>query len=147
METKTLYGKSGVREAFMAGLALGTTSPPEAAEAMYQKFLVNNPKLHSKPLTALQVVEHVSDYFNSFSNKEAAFIEALERQHRTLQQSFTKAVFMWIEHVATEEYRFDGRNEGSHKTAKKLMEGWKLLGEADENATHGSAPHQWLRMI
>jgi len=147
---ETLYGKTGVRETFEAGYgAIDEHSEvhKKLREEAYQRFLMDKPHLHSAPLTTKEVVRHVSDYFNSFSSKETAFITEMERQHRTLQQSFTKAVLMWLEHLATEDYHVDSRNEGSQTTARKLMEGWRMLGEADETQTYGSKPSQWLRMI
>ena len=78
----------------------------------------------SKP-TAKETVETVTDYLNSFSSKEKEFIEEMNREHRTLQQSFTKLCLAWLENCANEEYRFDGRNEASHTVSKELVENFK----------------------
>ena len=76
-------------------------------------------------LTAKQTVENVTDYLNSFSSKEKEFIEEMSKEHRTLQQSFTKLCLAWVEHCASPEYRFDGRNEQSHNISKDILEGFK----------------------
>jgi len=47
--------------------------------------------------TAKETVENVTDYLNSFSNKEKEFILEMNREHRTLQQSFTKLCLAWLE--------------------------------------------------
>ena len=57
------------------------------------------------------VVQDVTNYLNSFSNKNKAFIAEMNREHRTLQQSFTKLCLKWLEHCATNEYRFDEEDE------------------------------------
>ena len=139
----TLYGTTGIREAFEAGY--GQSGPDK--EVAYQEFLKNNPKLQSRRLDAKETVEILTDYFNSYGSKESDFIEAIAREHRTLQQSFTKAALMWIEHIASPEYRTDGRNEGSQKTAQKLMKGWKLLGESNHSETYGMLPSQWIPFV
>ena len=78
----------------------------------------------SKP-TAKQTVETVTDYLNTFSETEQAFIQEMNREHRTLQQSFTKLCLAWLENCASENYHFDGRNEASHKVSKGIVENFK----------------------
>jgi len=72
-----------------------------------------------------ELVKEVSDYVNTFNNKGQEFCEAMSCEHRTLQQSFTKLCLQWLEHCASNEYRFDGRNEQSHQIAKELLAGFK----------------------
>lgn len=75
-----------------------------------------------------KLVENFSDYVNSFNDKSQEFIQVIEGmscEHRTLQQSFTKLCLQWLEHCASAEYRFDGRNEQSHQIAKELLAGFK----------------------
>lgn len=94
----------------------------------------------SKP-TAKETVETVTDYLNSFSSKEQEFIQEMNREHRTLQQSFTKLCLAWLENCANEDYRFDGRNEASHKISKDVVEGFR-----DAKGTM-SKPSEWLPCI
>lgn len=68
-----------------------------------------------------KVVEILTDYVNSFDDKSREFNVAMSREHRTLQQSFTKLCFSWIEHVASPKYETDLRNEASKETAQLLL--------------------------
>lgn len=90
---------------------------------------------------AQEVVNNVTDYLNSFSNKNAEFIKEMNREHRTLQQSFTKLCLEWLENCASEDYHFDGRNEASHKVSKEVVEGFR-----DAKGTM-SKPSEWLPCI
>jgi hypothetical protein len=47
------------------------------------------------------------------------FVGAMLREHRTLQQSFTKLVVDWL--VALSESNYDMRNEASVKLAQALV--------------------------
>jgi hypothetical protein len=94
----------------------------------------------TKP-TAKQTVETVTDYLNSFSNKEKEFIQEMNKEHRTLQQSFTKLCLAWLENCASEDYRFDGRNEQSHGISKDVLKGFQQVKETD------SKPSEWLSCI
>jgi len=71
-----------------------------------------------------KLVEQITDFVNSYSIDSDGFIEAMSREHRTLQQSFTRLVLKWLEYVASDEYRYDGRNQGSHEIAKRIMRVW-----------------------
>lgn len=87
------------------------------------------------------VVQDVTNYLNSFSNKNKAFIAEMNREHRTLQQSFTKLCIEWLENCASDDYHFDGRNEASHKVSKEMVEGFR-----DAKGTM-SNPSEWLPCI
>lgn len=95
-------------------------------------------------VTALEVANKFSDFVNGFDHKgqtqefikaisnekfttpEAEFNNALGRQHRTLQQSMFRVMLGVIEHMASNDFHTDGRNEGSKKVAKQLIAGFKL---------------------
>ena len=105
----------------------------------------------TKEQAAKVIAEKITDYVNSFSDKSEEFNNAMSNQHRTLQQSFTKLCLKWLEHCATNEYRFDGRNEGAHQVSSELI---KLFKEAKEREGWTGAsleqvgkPSTWLRMI
>jgi hypothetical protein len=68
------------------------------------------------------------------TKSEELFNELMTREHRTLQQSFTRLCLSWLETAASEDYRTDGRNEQTHKIAKQLMDGFKDL-QAKEGFT------------
>ena len=67
-------------------------------------------------------VNKVSDMLNSFTFDYEGFCKQMCREHRTLQQSFTRLCIHWLCTCASDEYRFDGRNEASHVIAKALIE-------------------------
>ena len=64
----------------------------------------------------------VSDMLNNFSFDDAGFCKAMEQEHKTLQQSFTRLCIHWLCTCASDEYRTDGRNQASHDIAKALIE-------------------------
>jgi hypothetical protein len=71
---------------------------------------------------AQQAVRVLSDFVNSYSHNPKAFVEALSREHRTLQQSATSLMLAWFTHLASlHEGEYDGRNEASVKMAKLIQ--------------------------
>ena len=66
----------------------------------------------------------ITDVLNRMSNDSGrgylAFSVAMEREHRTLQQAFTRLCVAWFLFAANPEYRTDLRNEGTHTLAMKL---------------------------
>lgn len=81
----------------------------------------------------------LTDFVNSYNFDKQGFINQFCREHRTLQQSAVRLMFELMEHIASDEYRFDGRNEGSHKVCKDLMEGFKMKKTKDEVERFGSS--------
>ncbi len=75
----------------------------------------------------LELAQQLGDYVNTSSNREktADFIDGFCRQHRTLQQSSSRLILALIEHMASDAYRTDLRNEAAQKVAKKLLAGFK----------------------
>lgn len=68
-----------------------------------------------------QLVDEITNYVNTFSTKSDEFVDSMSRQHRTLQQSFTRLCLKWIEHCASKEYRYDARNEAAHEICEDLI--------------------------
>lgn len=66
--------------------------------------------------------DKVAEMLNSFSFDYEGFCEAMTREHRTLQQSFTRLCIHWLSTCASDDYKYDGRNEASHEVAKALIE-------------------------
>lgn len=64
----------------------------------------------------------MSDFLNTMGDGEAikGFVEAMSRQHRTLQQGFTRLVVAWILDLSKREH-YDPRNEASVMLAKKIV--------------------------
>ena len=77
----------------------------------------------SKP-TEVEAARYMADAVNNMSFKGKEFAQEMGRQHRTLQQNFTRACVAWLEHLAEMEKagRFDLRNEDSCKLARKIID-------------------------
>ena len=63
----------------------------------------------------------LSSYLNSYgSERNKAVIEYMARDHRSLQQSFTRLCVQWLEHIAQND-ACDARNEASVRIAKEFV--------------------------
>jgi len=71
-----------------------------------------------------KAVQSVSHIMNAYGNEEVEFfVKQMSRQHRTLQQAFSRICQAWFLHLASlEESRYDLRNEASVALAKKIKE-------------------------
>lgn len=87
---------------------------------------------------AKTAAQAMSNFVNPMNHDNSEFIAEMSNDHRTLQQAFTKLCLQWIEHVASSDYRTDGRNEQSKQTAERLIKGF-----ADEDFK----PSQYLHTI
>lgn len=67
-------------------------------------------------------VAKVSLMLNSLSFDPENFCKEFTKEHRTIQQSFTRLCIHWLCTCASDDYRFDGRNEASHQIAKALID-------------------------
>ena len=65
-------------------------------------------------------VRTVSDFVNCSSDFNE-FAELMSREHRTLQQNFTKVCVAWLKQLANTEY-YDLRNEASVEFAKSIKQ-------------------------
>ena len=145
---ETLYGIKGTKEAFKtAYLAANLDATQAQMDNGFQLWLIMNPEFQSHKPTADEVVQLISDFVNNFGLDEKEFISLMEREHHTLQQSFTKLMLKWLEHIAKDEYRTDGRNEGSQQTAQWMLKAWNEWIEKNQPNTVGMPPSSWLRMI
>lgn len=72
-------------------------------------------------MTTDELVLEIGRYCNSYNVPMDKFNAQMSREHRTLQQTFTKLCLTWIEHVASDQYRTDGRNEQSKQVCKELV--------------------------
>ena len=98
-----------------------------------------------------ELVQDITDYLNTFNSKEKEFCEEMSREHRTLQQNFTRLCLQWIEHCASPEYRTDGRNEGSKEVSIRILELWgnrmKDMGFNGLTLDIVDKPSKWLGHI
>lgn len=67
-----------------------------------------------------KLAHDVASAINNFSFSNTAFAEEMGREHRTLQQSFTRLCMEWICYLAQVEH-YDARNEDSVKLAKEIV--------------------------
>ena len=93
-----------------------------------------------------KLLNDFSNLVNNFSHKDQAsgFIQAFEKQHRTLQQSMMRVMFANIEHCASPEYRTDGRNEQTQKACKLMVDSY---AQAMWAIYEGAKPSQSLGSI
>lgn len=79
-------------------------------------------------MTPRDLAENLTDFVNS-SNREKydEFVEIFSNQHPTLQQSALGLMLRVIEHMATDDYRTDARNEDSKKISRNLIDGFKIV--------------------
>lgn len=64
----------------------------------------------------------VSEMLNTFNFNNEEFCKAMTKEHRTIQQNFTRLCIHWLATCASDDYRYDGRNEASHRVSKALIE-------------------------
>lgn len=68
-----------------------------------------------------KIVQEVSDYLNCGARFKD-FCEEMSREHRYLQNEFTRLCVEWLRTCGSDDYRYDGRNEDSHNFGKMLIE-------------------------
>lgn len=67
-------------------------------------------------------VTEVSDMLNSFSFDPEEFCKEFTKEHRTIQQNFTRLCIAWIKTCASDDYRHDERNRASHVKSKYIVD-------------------------
>ena len=72
--------------------------------------------------TAKDMAGAILSYLNNFSKQPTdELVEELLREHRTLQQCFSRLCLRWFERVAEAPHGFDLRNEASVDLAREIM--------------------------
>ena len=104
--------------------------------------------MEDKKNTAFEVASKIASFVNNFNCDEKEFIKQMSMEHRTLQQSFTRLVFKWIEFCASNDYHFDGRNEATHKISKEMVTAFSKFKE-DQMPMHWRdvKPSEFLPLI
>ena len=74
-----------------------------------------------KQSNEFKAVDNLMDSVNNMSWSPKKFALAVSMQHRTLQQEMMKSFVATIRLMASDDYGYDARNEGSHETAKKMV--------------------------
>ena len=70
--------------------------------------------------TTKEAVTTMSDFVNNFSHDNIEFCKLMTREHRDLQEEFTRLCLDWISTCGSDGYAFDGRNELAHNICKEL---------------------------
>jgi len=69
-----------------------------------------------------ETVRIMTDFVNNNSCSNNEFAELMGREHRTLQQNFTKLCIAWFVHLSkVKEGWYDLRNEASVKLGKEFV--------------------------
>ena len=68
------------------------------------------------------LAETIANHLNTYADDEVIkdFVDRMSREHRTLQQGFTRLVMAWIKHLS-ETQHYDLRNEASVEMARKIV--------------------------
>lgn len=92
-------------------------------------------------MTAEEVQNVVSNFVNNFNCDEQGFVDAVLRDHRTLQQSTVRLCLKVIEAFAgLPESMTDPRNATAAEISRELIEAFKELHS-------GNKPSKYLRCI
>ena len=67
-------------------------------------------------------VQMVSDMLNSMGFNPEEFCKEFTKEHRTIQQNFTRLCIEWIKTCASEDYAHDERNRASHVKCKAIVD-------------------------
>jgi adenine specific DNA methylase Mod len=88
---------------------------------------------------AIQLVKDLERFANTFSHKERTgeFMAEFRKVHNTNQQNIFRLMMKVIEYIASDEFRADGRNEASKKTAQQLLRGFEFINGEGAKPSHG----------
>ena len=79
-----------------------------------------------KQTTEQKFAGQITDGVNNTLFNHEEFNKAMSKEHKTLQQNFTRMCLKWMEHLAeTPMAHTDHRNEASVKISRKLLERFK----------------------
>ena len=67
-------------------------------------------------------VETVSNMLCSLGFRPELFCAEMTKDHRTIQQNFTRLCIEWIKTCASEDYAYDERNRASHIKCKYIVD-------------------------
>lgn len=65
--------------------------------------------------------EKLSDALGNFGFIPELFCAEMKKDHRTIQQNFTRLCFEWLKTCAQEDYPHDERNRASHVKCKAIV--------------------------
>ncbi len=103
---------------------VGTNLDAEGAQGMVERRNADFKE-------ASDLAERIGRFVNAIPRQEDAFVAAMGREHRTLQQNFTRLCRAWFEHLAElKPGEYDLRNQGSVEMAKAITktDAWLKAG-------------------
>lgn len=86
-------------------------------------------------------VDALQDMMNAFTLDQNEFNGAASHMHRTLQNSFTKLCLGWIEYTASDNYKYDLRNESGHQICSEILQAFREV-QRNKGYTDG-----WLEVM
>lgn len=108
-------------------------------------------KLMANSEQITKAVAEISKAVNTFGSISPEFNALMSREHRTLQNSFTRLCLGWLEHIASEEYKTDPRNESGAAVSRKLMqlfrEHVKSEGWSESTLDMYGKPSGWVAFV
>lgn len=69
-----------------------------------------------------QNANEVSNMLNSLGFAPELFCAEMRKDHRTIQQNFTRLCLEWIKTCAQEDYPHDERNRASHVKCRAIVD-------------------------
>lgn len=92
------------------------------AEDQVKKF---REYINSHPTTTedlnLMALNSLNDAINNCGFKPSEFVKETNNWHRYLQNELVKLAIAIIKNAASDEYRYDGRNEWAHNISKTII--------------------------
>jgi len=81
-------------------------------------------EMNEERTTAQGVARIMSSYVNSFSDSRTReFVDEMSREHRTLQQNFTRLCAAWLHHLGQDVHDlYDDRNAASVMLGRAFVE-------------------------
>lgn len=100
-------------------------------------------ELKEKGINAATAVSNIVNY--SGGTGINAFLEQMSKDHRTLQQSFTRMCLQWLEQVAERKgpQFTDLRNEKSQQISEQLMDGFIKIIAVQQNVSEDEIRNNW----
>ena len=70
----------------------------------------------------IKAIDSLIDTLGQMGFDKTAFCEILEDESRSFQNAFTMLCLNWLVTCASNDYKYDGRNEYAHVVAKELLQ-------------------------
>lgn len=95
----------------------------DAADKALFEIRRENERLKADRESPEGVARILADYVNRLDNTGPEFAEEMGRQHRTLQQNFTRLCVAWLQYLGTSvDYMYDNRNQASVMLGREFVE-------------------------